>query len=235
MKLGGGKLGDLFQGGHWRAYRGETLLSWAEVEPLIGPNSIDVTLSSKFLVPRLPTELLADHLDTVQPVYSDSSNTPDLKADAGEGTHIPVVDPRDAASLEWDEIEVPPGGDLTIHPGVFMLGAVRERFICEASVRCGHFSDPVKYFAPMYEGRSSCGRLGIASHITAGFGDYGFGGAFTLEIFSHFPYPVRLHPGMRIGQVAFEEVFEPKVYQGAYAGTNHHDGPVPPKLGPYRF
>ncbi len=87
----------------------------------------------------------------------------------------------------------------------------------------------------MYEGRSTCARIGLASHITAGFGDYGFAGSFTLEIVNHAHYPIQLRPGMRIGQVAFDEVLEPELYTGAYSGTNHSDGPVPPKLGPDRF
>src|SRR5205814_1268420 len=38
-------------------------------------------------------------------------------------------------------------------------------------------------YVPMLEGRSSIGRLGLFIHITAGFGDIGFQGFWTLEIF----------------------------------------------------
>lgn len=205
MKLGGEILASLFQTSTWRAYRGNDLMPWTDIEPLIGPNSIDVSLGNVFLSPR---------------------------------SSVDVVDPRNEAALEWERIEIPLGESLVLSPGAFLLGAVRERFVCEERVLIQ--DSPMSYvrqalFAPMYEGRSSCGRLGLASHITAGFGDYGFGGAFTLELYNHFPYALILHPGMRIGQVAFEEVYRPKRYQGAYSGENHHDGPVPPKLGPTRF
>jgi dCTP deaminase len=206
MKLGGEILARLFQASTWRAYRGNDLMPWVDIEPLIGPNSIDVSLSNIFLTPKANGRL--------------------------------TVDPRNENALVWEKIVVGDGESLVLDPGSFILGAVRERFVCEEQIPVQE--SPLAYvrqalFAPMYEGRSSCGRLGLASHITAGFGDYGFGGAFTLELYNHFPYALILHPGMRIGQVAFEEVYRPKRYQGAYSGENHHDGPVPPKLGPGRF
>lgn len=208
MKLGGEALSELFKTATWRAYKGDVLLRWEEVAPLIGPNSIDVTLGDTFLIP-------SSNLDT--------------------------VDPRDADSLKWETVKAEPGSAVNFHPGAFMLGCVNERFVCEAAAEVhdyhphGGVNLRKALFAPMYEGRSSCGRLGLASHITAGFGDYGFGGAFTLELYNHFPHSLILYPGMRIGQVAFEEVYRPKRYQGAYSGDNHHNGPVPPKLGPDRF
>jgi len=60
------------------------------------------------------------------------------------------------------------------------------------------------YFIPMYEGRSSMARLGIQSHISAGFGDVGFKSNWTLEIIT--VHNVVLYPNMRIGQVYFHEI-----------------------------
>lgn len=73
-------------------------------------------------------------------------------------------------------------------------------------------------FVPMYEGRSSLGRLGVSSHITAGFGDIGFEGNWTLEI--SVVQPVRIYPGMRIGQLYWHKpVGEITItYQGKYQG-----------------
>ena len=48
-------------------------------------------------------------------------------------------------------------------------------------------------FVPMIEGRSSIGRLGLFVHVTAGFGDVGFCGFWTLEMFA--VQPVRIYPG----------------------------------------
>lgn len=56
---------------------------------------------------------------------------------------------------------------------------------------------------PMYEGRSTTGRYFIQSHQTAGFGDIGFDGIWTLEITVQ--RPTRIYPHMRIGQIGFTE------------------------------
>ncbi len=60
------------------------------------------------------------------------------------------------------------------------------------------------YFVPMYEGRSSMARLGIQSHISAGFGDIGFKNNWTLEIVVI--HPIKIYPGMKIGQIYFHVV-----------------------------
>lgn len=56
------------------------------------------------------------------------------------------------------------------------------------------------------EGRSSLGRLGIIIHSTAGFIDAGFEGTITLEITNINHIPVALYPGMRVCQLAFEQM-----------------------------
>jgi dCTP deaminase len=53
----------------------------------------------------------------------------------------------------------------------------------------------------MLEGRSSIGRLGLFVHITAGFGDVGFRGYWTLEMFA--VQPVRIYPGVEICQIFY--------------------------------
>jgi dCTP deaminase len=60
-----------------------------------------------------------------------------------------------------------------------------------------------KKYIPMYEGRSSMARLGIQSHISAGFGDLGFQSQWTLEL--SVVHPVLVKAGMRIGQIYFVE------------------------------
>ena len=56
-------------------------------------------------------------------------------------------------------------------------------------------------FVPMLEGRSSVGRLGLFVHVTAGFGDVGFCGYWTLEMFAI--QPVRIYPGVPICQIFY--------------------------------
>ncbi len=58
-----------------------------------------------------------------------------------------------------------------------------------------------KNYVPMLEGKSGVGRLGTAIHVTAGFGDEGFQGHWTLELFC--VQPVRIYPGMPIGQIFY--------------------------------
>jgi len=62
-------------------------------------------------------------------------------------------------------------------------------------------------FVPMLEGRSSIGRLGLSVHITAGFGDVGFRGFWTLEIFAL--HPIRIYSGVEICQIFYHEITAP--------------------------
>ncbi|MEQ8789745.1 MAG: dCTP deaminase [Pirellulaceae bacterium] len=57
---------------------------------------------------------------------------------------------------------------------------------------------------PMIEGRSSIGRLGLFVHVTAGFGDVGFCGYWTLEMFA--VQPVRIYPGVPICQIFYHQI-----------------------------
>lgn len=72
-------------------------------------------------------------------------------------------------------------------------------------------------YVPMVEGRSSCGRLGLQVHMTAGFCDIGFKGTITLEM--TVVYPLRVYPGVPVAQVFF---LKPEgaiqLYEGRYQG-----------------
>lgn len=59
-------------------------------------------------------------------------------------------------------------------------------------------------YVPMLEGRSSIGRLGLYVHVTAGFGDVGFSGFWTLEI--QCVQPVRIYPGVEICQIYYHSI-----------------------------
>lgn len=117
---------------------------------------------------------------------------------------------------------------LLLYPSSFFLGCTAERFICHNEVVIPGFG--VVHCAPQYEGRSSLGRIGVGSHVTAGFGDWGFQGCFTLELFNVGPLPVRLYAGMRIGQIHFDVVVGAEMYDGHYQSDEHNHAPVVPKL-----
>lgn len=59
-------------------------------------------------------------------------------------------------------------------------------------------------YVPMLEGRSSIGRLGLFIHVTAGFGDVGFAGYWTLEIFC--VQPIRIYPDVEICQIYYHNI-----------------------------
>jgi len=87
-------------------------------------------------------------------------------------------------------IEIP-GEGLVIQPGHLYLGRTIER-------------TETHQLVPMIEGRSSIGRLGLFVHVTAGFGDVGFRGFWTLEMFA--VQPVRIYPGVPICQIFYHDV-----------------------------
>ena len=87
-------------------------------------------------------------------------------------------------------IEIPETG-LLLRPNELYLGRTREYTETENLV-------------PMLEGRSSVGRLGIYVHVTAGFGDVGFRGYWTLEI--HCIKPVIIYPFIDICQIYYHTI-----------------------------
>jgi dCTP deaminase len=87
-------------------------------------------------------------------------------------------------------LKIPEEG-LVLQPGVLYLG------------RTDELSGTYNFF-PGIDGRSSTGRLGIAIHITAGYGDDGFCGFWTMEI--TVIHPTIVYPGMEIGQIYFQPI-----------------------------
>lgn len=78
---------------------------------------------------------------------------------------------------------------------------------------------------PQIEGRSSVGRLGLFVHVTAGFGDVGFCGYWTLEMFA--VQPIRIYAGVPICQIFYHEIageFEP------YDSKYQHNRDIQPSL-----
>ncbi len=88
---------------------------------------------------------------------------------------------------------VEPDGDepFVLHPGEFVLGSTYEAVTLPDDV------------AARLEGKSSLGRLGLLTHSTAGFIDPGFTGHVTLELSNVATLPIKLWPGMKIGQMCF--------------------------------
>ncbi|SDL21637.1 dCTP deaminase [Tessaracoccus oleiagri] len=108
-----------------------------------------------------------------------------------ENHRYPTIDP----ALEQPEltrlIEVPAGEPFVLHPGEFALASTLELVTLGTTV------------AARLEGKSSLGRLGLLTHSTAGFIDPGFSGHVTLELSNMATLPIKLWPGMKIGQLCF--------------------------------
>jgi len=99
-----------------------------------------------------------------------------------------VLDMR--KECRYKEIVIPESG-FRLEPGHLYLGRTLE------------YTKTLKH-VPLLEGRSSIGRLGISIHATAGFGDVGFCGFWTLEI--SVIQPVIIYPRIEICQIYYTEV-----------------------------
>lgn len=103
------------------------------------------------------------------------------------------------------KITIPADG-LLLEPNKLYLGKTNE------------YTKTEKY-VPMIEGRSSVGRLGLFVHITAGFGDVGFAGFWTLEMFCI--QPVRVYPNVQICQIYYHDILgDYKPYQSGKYQNN---------------
>jgi len=89
-----------------------------------------------------------------------------------------------------EEIIIPEAG-LILETGKLYLGRTVE------------YTETHNY-VPMLEGRSSIGRLGLFIHVTAGFGDVGFCGFWTVEIFC--VQPIRIYPNVEICQIYYHGI-----------------------------
>ena len=136
-----------------------------------------------------------------------------------ENHRYPHIDP--AADQTELTREVEPIGDeaFILHPGEFVLGSTYEVVSLPDDI------------AARVEGKSSLGRLGLLTHATAGFVDPGFSGHVTLELANVATLPIKLYPGMKVGQFCFFRLSSPsehpygsQKYGSRYQGQR---GPTP--------
>ena len=122
-----------------------------------------------------------------------------------------VIDGKKENSVK--KIVIPETG-LLLQPNILYIGRTQEYTESHDCI-------------PMLNGRSSIGRLGITIHVTAGFGDVGFKGTWTLEIFCI--KPVTIYPNMEICQICyFPAIGGTNIsYNGKYQGQID---PVPSRL-----
>jgi len=107
------------------------------------------------------------------------------------------IDPAEPQEELTRFIEVAPDEPFILHPGEFVLGSTYEFVMLPDNI------------AARLEGKSSLGRLGLVTHSTAGFVDPGFNGHVTLELSNMATLPIKLWPGMKIGQLCFFQLSSP--------------------------
>ena len=135
-----------------------------------------------------------------------------------ENHRYPHIDPAE----EQPELTrlVEPEGDepFILHPGEFVLGSTYEVVSLPDDI------------AARLEGKSA-GPLGLLTHSTAGFIDPGFSGHVTLELSNVATLPIKLWPGMKIGQLCFFRLTSPAEYPygSAKYGSRYQGqrGPTP--------
>jgi dCTP deaminase len=121
------------------------------------------------------------------------------------------IDPAEDQPELTRLIETKPDEPFILHPGEFVLGATYEQVTLPDNV------------AARLEGKSSLGRLGLLTHSTAGFIDPGFSGHVTLELSNVATLPIKLWPGMKIGQLCFFQLSSPaeKPYGASEYGSRY--------------
>jgi dCTP deaminase len=114
-----------------------------------------------------------------------------------ENHRYPHIDPAADQSDLTRMIETDGDEPFILHPGEFVLGSTYEVLTIPDDL------------AARVEGKSSLGRLGLLTHATAGFVDPGFSGHVTLELANVATLPIKLYPGMKIGQLCFFRLSSP--------------------------
>ncbi|WGD37270.1 dCTP deaminase [Lysinibacter sp. HNR] len=109
----------------------------------------------------------------------------------------PFIDPSIDQPGLTRLVEADPNAPFVLHPGEFVLASTFEQVTLADNI------------AARLEGKSSLGRLGLLTHSTAGFIDPGFSGHVTLELSNMATLPIKLWPGMKIGQLCFFRLTSP--------------------------
>lgn len=130
-----------------------------------------------------------------------------------ENHRYPHIDPAEEQPDLTRMVEPADDEPFILHPGEFVLASTYEVVTLPDDV------------AGRLEGKSSLGRLGLLTHSTAGFIDPGFSGHVTLELSNVATLPIKLWPGMKIGQLCLirlsspaEEPYGSSTYGSRYQG-----------------
>lgn len=152
-----------------------------EIEPfdpaLVNPASYDLTLGNEVTVYK--KWVLYNEF------YNEATSGPRNGADLApvDTYYLDVQEKPETVTFKID-----PKRGWVCKPGIGYLMHTRERIT-------------TRKYVPIVDGKSSIGRLFVQIHATAGYGDPGFNGQYTLEVIVQ--SPIKLYPGMRIAQIRF--------------------------------
>jgi dCTP deaminase len=133
--------------------------------------------------------------EDLQPVSYDLHMGKDLLLfDRGRNSLIDVKKPMEHLMVKYEMNEEE---GYILHPQEFILGNIEE----VTGVDAQHVG--------LLEGKSSLARIGLLIHATAGLLDPGNTMKLTLEMYNLSPLPIKLYPGMKIGQITFEKLDQP--------------------------
>lgn len=134
-----------------------------------------------------------------------------------ENHRYPSIDPAAEQPELTREVKTADDEPFVLHPGEFVLASTYEEITLGNTV------------AARLEGKSSLGRLGLLTHSTAGFIDPGFSGHVTLELSNMATLPIKLWPGMKIGQCCFFQLSSEPLHP---YGSQHYGSRYQGQRGP---
>jgi len=169
----------------------------------LGTNSIDLTLN--------PNIVVYDN----SLIYLDNINNGQRQLKVSENRYEDVARVKGnyldcRVNNETTSFIIPDEG-LVLRPGQLYIASTNE------------YTETLNA-VPKLEGKSSIGRLGLFVHVTAGYGDVGFKGTWTLELVA--TVPVKIYPNMKICQISYHAISDQplvsydKKEDAKYSGQN---------------
>lgn len=150
-------------------------------------------------------DVLPFRRDLLQPASLDLLLSEDF-AQFNSSINSPLDPTNSILEKEMKKFKVRRGDYYKLESGEFMLASTEE------IIKIG------ETIAARFEGKSTLGRCGLLTHVTAGFVDPGFRGRLTLELFNLSGRTILLRPGMPIGQLSFF-----KLHTKCSVGYGHSD------------
>jgi len=172
----------------------------------------------------LKDELTAGRI-VIEPFNSDDLQPASVDIHLGDtfrvfrSSRYPFIDPTINQAELTECVTASVSEPFVLHPGEFALGTTLEKISLPDNI------------LGRLEGKSTLGRIGLLIHSTAGYVDPGWIGNLTLELSNVANLPILLTPGMKIGQIAFEQLTTPvdRPYGHPELGYHYQDqeGPTP--------